>query len=354
VRWLIVHPGPEFSVADVFAGWAEALTGIGEQVKTYGLNTRMVFYSNALVKTGRTAESGLPELRRACDQDQAIQLAADGILAEAYRWWPDVVLVVSAFFIPAKLLEILRSRGHKIVILHTESCYEDTDQIARAHLADINLINDPTNLESFRAVCPASWYMPHAYRPGFHSPGPVVPAMACDLAFSGTGYGSRIAFFEAMNLGGLDVILAGNWAQLGEGSPLLPMVAHELDRCLDNEQTVQLYRSARAGINIYRREAQDAQVGLGWSVGPREIEMAAIGCFYLRDKRPEGDELLWMLPGFDGPGDASEKLRWWLAPDQEESRMAAALAARRAVAARTFGNHARELLRLLGKLPVRV
>jgi hypothetical protein len=321
---------------------------------TYGLNSRMVFYGAALVETGRTDDEGRPELRRACTQEQAIQLAADGILAEAYRWWPDVILLVSAFFMPVKLMEILRSRGHKIVILGTESPYEDDDQIERAACADISLINDPANLEQFRGACPASYYMPHAYRPGFHCPGPASKDMLCDLAFCGTGYASRIEFFGAMDLKGLSVLLAGNWAQLEETSPLVPLVAHELDRCLDNRQVVDLYRSARAGINVYRREAQDSRVGQGWAMGPREVEMSATGLWYLRDARPEGDELLWMLPSFDGPGDASEKLRWWLSPDRDESRHDAAEAARRAVAGRTFANHARELMRLLGKLPARI
>jgi spore maturation protein CgeB len=314
----------------------------------------MVFYSAALVETGAHDDAGHAEMRRACTQEQAIQLAADGILAEAYAWWPDVILVVSAFFIPEKLLEIMRSRGHKIVILHTESCYEDDDQIARAPLADINLINDPTNLGQFRRACAATWYLPHAWRPGFHTPGPASKDMACDLAFAGTGYQSRIDFFEQMDLAGLDVILAGNWAQLDEASPLVPLVAHELDRCLDNRQVVELYRSARAGINVYRREAQDARVGQGWAMGPREIEQAATGLWFLRDARPEGDELLWMLPSFTSPQDASEKLRWHLAPGREEAREEAARLARLAVAGRTFAAHARELMRLLDKLPARI
>jgi len=55
---------------------------------------------------------------------------------------------------------------------------------------------------------------------------------------------------------------------------------------------------------------------------------------------------------FGGPGDASEKLRWWLA--HEELRQAAARQARAAVADRTFENNARTLLRLLDRQPVRM
>ena len=37
MRWLAIHPGPSWSVSDVFAGWSEALTGLGEQVEEYEL-----------------------------------------------------------------------------------------------------------------------------------------------------------------------------------------------------------------------------------------------------------------------------------------------------------------------------
>jgi hypothetical protein len=76
--------------------------------------------------------------------------------------------------------------------------------------------------------------------------------------------------------------------------------------------------------------------------------MAACGLFFLRDPRPEGDELFPMLPAFAGPGDASEKLRWWLKHDQE--REAAAEKARLAVADRTFENNAKRFLKLLERI----
>jgi hypothetical protein len=55
-----------------------------------------------------------------------------------------------------------------------------------------------------------------------------------------------------------------------------------------------------------------------------------------------------MLPTFDGPGDASEQLRWWLAHDK--AREKAATQARAAVADRTFGAGARRLLQAVDGL----
>jgi spore maturation protein CgeB len=154
-----------------------------------------------------------------------------------------------------------------------------------------------------------------------------------------------VEFFEAMGLDGLDVILAGHWRGLAQDSPLRKYLAHDEDQCLDNIQAAGVYRSARAGINFYRREADEDCQAEGWAMGPREVEMAASGLFFLRDPRGEGDELLPMLPTFGSPADAGTQLRWWLGHDGH--RQEAARKAREAVADRTFHNHAKRLLQLL-------
>ena len=351
MRWLLVHPGPNFSVADVHAGWAEALRGLGEQVMEYELDRRLTFFDMALVETGRSDGDGHPEVRKFVTREQAITMAADGLLGAAMRWWPQVILCTSAFFTPPWILEVLKARGFRIVMLFTEGPYQTGAQLEMAQFASLSLVNDPCDIDQYREIAPAE-YMPHAYRPSLHYPGPAVPEMVCDLGFVGTGFPSRIAFFEAMDLAGIDVILAGNWQGLPGGSPLRGWLAHEEDRCLDNEQTAQVYRSARCGINIYRREAEDERAGQGWAVGPREIEMAACGLFYLRDPRGEGDELLPMLPSFTTPAQAAELLRWYLARPAEREKRAAA--AREAVAGRTFESNARRLLELLDRQPARM
>jgi hypothetical protein len=316
----------------------EALRDLGQQVFEFNLSDRLTFYDSVMVEIG----NGEP--RKALAPAQAHELAVNGLYAALYKTRPDVLLAVSGFFYQADLLELARSYGTRVVLLHTESPYEDDRQLEIAAHADLNLINDPTNIDTFRTVAPTV-YVPHSYRPSIHHPGTADPKLSADLAFVGTGYASRVDFLEAMDLGGLDVLLAGNWQQLADDSPLRKFVAHEPDECLDNEQTIEVYRSAKIGMNLYRREAQAAHLAAGWAMGPRELEMAACGLFFLRDPRPEGDELLPMLPTFAGPGDASEQLRYWLAhPDK---RHELARRAREAVADQTFTNRAAELLALL-------
>lgn len=339
MRWLVVHPGPNFSVADVYAGWCAALRDLGEQVSRYALDARLTFYTAALVPAGDG------QFRHAFDGPAAAERAIDGLYSHLYRWRPDVLLVVSGFFVPPDLLDLARSYGTRVVLLHTESPYEDGRQLAAAAHADLNLVNDPTNLDRYRAIAPTE-YVPHAYRPEVHHPGPPDPAAAADFAFVGTGYPSRVAFLESMEAAGaldhLDVLLAGNWQALGEDSPLRRYVGHPVDVCLENTDTADIYRSARVGINLYRREAEHPELAVGWAMGPREVEMAACGMYFLRDPRGEGDEVLSMLPRFSSPAEAGELLRWAIA--HPDSCAATARAAREAVADRTFRNHAAQLL----------
>jgi len=342
VKILTVHPGPEFSVADVHRGYHRALVGLGCQVVDIAYHERLSFYSNA----GRMTADG--SFVRMVDEVGAVRLAAKGIEAACYEFRPDVVLVVSGFFVPLDTLDVIRSHGTKVVLMHTESPYEDVRQLVRAAHADLNVLNDPTNIDRF-AELGAAVYLPHAYDPTVHHPGPAWPDHHCDFCFVGTGYPSRVEFFEAVDFTGVDVALAGNWQHLAEASPLRKFVAHDVDDCCDNDEAAALYRGAKLGANLYRRDAERPELADGWSMGPREVEMAACGLAFLRESRGEGDDVLPMLPTFDGPGDFAEKLRWWLAHDDQRRSVAAQ--ARDAVAGRTFTANAVALLTALDALP---
>jgi spore maturation protein CgeB len=324
VRALVVQPGPHFSVADVARGWVKGLRANGVSVLDFNFDDRLNFYAGAHVpKNG--------ELVKAFHPTEAAMLAAKGVEAAVFEFLPDVIVIISGFFIPPAVYELLRIRGHKVVLVHTESPYEDDRQIHRAALADLNVLNDPTNLADFQKVAP-SLYLPHCYDPEIHYPRQGKESARSDFCFVGTGYDSRAEFFEQVDFDGIDVALAGNWRNLAEASPLRKYLAHDIEECCPNEITADLYASTKVSANLYRKEASHSSDG--WAMGPREVELAAMGTFFLRETRGESDAVLPMLPTFDSPGDFSEKLRWWLAHD--DARTDAALKARAAVADRTF------------------
>jgi len=332
MRLLTVAPGPNFSVADVHDGWVAAFQELGLQVADVNLDRRLDFYAAD------------PRL----SPEEAIKFTNNSLHAVCYQYRPDVLFVTSCMYLTAGHLDTIRARGTRIVILFTESPYEDDIQLQRAEHCDVALLNDPTHLDAFRQVCPSSWYVPHAYRPDRHHPKAGLPEHKSDFAFVGTGFPSRVEFFEQVDWTGIDVALGGHWANLPAGSPLLKFLAHDPEECLPNEQTSQLYAGTKASANLYRREANRPELSAGWAMGPREVELAAMRRFFLRDPRPESDLVLGKtgLPTFAGPEDFGEQLRWWL--DHEDEREEAALKAQIAVMDRTFVNHAKLLMRVLG------
>lgn len=339
MKIVAAHPGPAFSVHDVHVGWCEALRKLGHQVAEYNLSERLTFYDAAMIELPNK------EMRKALNHDQAYELAVNGLYATLYKLQPDMLLVTSSFFYYAGMLEEIRSRGIKVVLIHTESPYEDDRQVKLSGHVDVNIVNDPTNLDRFRQENPKSYYMPHSYRPGFHEPGPSNAHTAADFVFVGTGYRSRIDFLERMDFGDLDVLLAGNWQLLKDESPLRKYVAHDINECIDNEQTVDVYRGSKIGLNLYRKEGETAESISGWSCGPREIEMAACGMFYMRESRGESDELFPMLPTVSSPDEATLTLNYYI--NRQDLRDDATLEARIAIQDRTFVNRAKELMRLM-------
>lgn len=339
MRAMVVAPGPNFSVADVYRGWAEGLHQLGIETRLFELDKLLGWYGSAHY---RDADG---KWVRPYSDEEATHLAAGHIKGELYSWWPDLVVVVSGFYMYPMLVEMMKDRGHKTVLVCTESPYEDDKQIVKAQWGwDAVVLNDPVNVEQYREVvaCPVM-YGPHCYRPAVHKPGP--GTRRSDVAFVGTGYPSRQAFLERVDWTGLDLALAGNW----DSSPasLTRRVVHPLNECIDNGDAVGLYQGALTSFNLYRLETNGglADTADGWAIGPREVELAATGTWFARQSRPESDELFPMLPTFDSPEELGDLLRW--AKAHPDLRQSAAERARAAVADRTFDKNAERLLQAL-------
>jgi spore maturation protein CgeB len=349
-RILIVHPGPDFSVADVHRGWIKAMKKLGHQVMVYNTNDRIAFYGNACFQDKKIppCEHGYGPVHSAMpDAEMIAQMATKGLFESCFTFWPDVVFFISAFFTTAQTLHIIRSRGIKIVMMHTESPYQDDEQMMRGEYANLNLLNDPTNLAKWRELGPVA-YVPHSYDSDIHFPLADVNK-EIDFAFVGTSFVSRLKFFDAMNFDGIDTVFGGNgWDTVPpEYQHLWRYLGHKPDECVDNTETARIYRLTKVGMNLYRREGESQHQGEGWAMGPREVEMAACGLFFVRDPRPESDEVFPMLPAFSSPGEAEELIRYYLGHDTERESLAAE--ARYEVQDRTFSNQAEVVSVLMEK-----
>lgn len=326
MRALVVHPGVGFSVEDVWRGWCRGLEACGVEVQTFRLDHRLRFFGS----------QGWDDNELVCRR------ASNGILETAFRWWPHLVVVICGTFTPPDVLDVMRARGMTVVVVHTESPYEDDRQIQLAPHATINLLNDPACIDSWRDVNPSTFYMPHAYDPAVHFP-PVDPLGREGVVFVGCDWPSRVAFLEQIDWTGIPFELAGAWEKLAADSPLRPYVL--ADQGYDNDRTAALYRHAEIGFNLYRGESHEF-LDVGWAIGPREVEMAACGLFFLRQARMESDELWPFLPTFETPAELEALIRHWLPRPRERAELAHR--ARTAILDRTFEANARRLLGFLG------
>lgn len=350
MRILMVHPGPEFSVADVFNGWKKAFEKQGHEVAVFNTNDRLSFYSQTSIPDHKSGKKfcehcNQPPFKNAMTKEDAVTASMQGLTHDLYSIWPHMVFFVSAFFTPAWVLDLMRQRRHKVVILHTESPYQDDEQLMRAQYAHLNLLNDPANLEEYAYLAPAM-YMPHSYDPDVHYPGRGKKDI--DFSFIGTMFESRMHFFEDF-FRRIDAdkykIALGGAAWDGEhlnDSPLLKYVGHPRDEAVDNLEVARTYRKSRVGINFYRREAEADHKGEGWAIGPREVELAACGIPWIRDSRPESDELFPFLPTFRTAEEAAELLEWYLEDDDRRKKLGKM--ARNVIRHRTFDNHAALLM----------
>lgn len=287
MRIAIVHPGTQWSTADVYEGLCYGLEAQGVEV----------------VRT----------------------TAADAVNVSGAV---DLIVLVTAIRLKVPFAELLCPA----VALFTESPYEAVSELTVASLVSGCWTHERTAVEAFKSVNPNSAYLQHAWHPAVHTPEPklsdaVLPAH--DVVFVGSGFRERVSFFNSIDWTGIDLGLYGIWADLGLKDQVQACVRS--DGPISNEMAAGLYRRAKIGLNLYRRLPSQLvrDVPENWvkaeSLNPRAYELAACGCFQLSEKRKESEEMfsesaedrysveeVWHFQRSD---EAQESIRCWLAAD---------------------------------------
>jgi spore maturation protein CgeB len=343
-RILVVHPGHGFSTADVYTGLVSGLRDVGADVEEFPYDV-VLSRAEELVRAAEQAEMEHPP--------SAFDLAGAGI--PGYALLRDVthVIVVTGSCVPLAVPMALRKANIKTILLCTESPYE-TEQRERhmAKLYDVVFTNERRAVPMFDHQ--SAHYLPHAYNPNVHKPGPADPDKQCDALFIGTGFPERQQLFNNVNWDGIDRRILGTlwgWDYSKEES----LDGSTLMGDIPNEETIKWYRSAKININHHRtvkditwgqERMQHVTADMVESLGPRAYEIAACGGFQLCD-----DSRAELLSVFEGTvptykaGDSADlerQIRYWLAhPDAREQ---AAKAQHHAVQAHTWTNRASQIL----------
>lgn len=335
LRALVAHPGPAWSVSDVYDGLVMGLRHHGVSVIPYRLDTRLpaahklvhIFWRRENQVRKKIGEQLVPKPTYA----HTLYQASLGLLEMALRHQVDVVIVVSAMYVHPDVLILMRRAGIKTTILFTESPYDLEDELRLAALVDGCWTNERTSLPEFKRVNPHSGYLPHGWNPQRHTPGepdPTVPAH--DVVFVGSGFPERVEFFNRIDWTGIDLGLYGVWKECGLREDLMRFVRcpAEGSEQVPNEYAVQLYRRAKIGLNLYRNRNSERLKVYAESLSPRAYELAAVGAFHISHDRPEVHEVFGdLVPTFTEPQDAERLIRQWLADDAGRARIAKQLPA---------------------------
>jgi len=349
VRVLLVHPGADWSVADVHAGIRDAMQRQGVAVIDYAMNRRIENAGKVLLGAWKAGKKAVAKPNEA----DLMYHASTGTLERALRFKVDWVFIISAMYFHPDVLVLLRRAGIRTAALFTESPYDDLEQLRIAPVLDACWVNERASVAAFRAVQPRTWYYQHAidlerHQPGAREGDEDVPAH--DVVFVGTGFWERCELLASVDWGGerggspIDFGLYGAWDLLGSRSKLRKHLKGDIT---PNAKTAALYRRAKVGLNLHRTSRSfgrnQAQIKGAESMGPRCYELAAAGLPFVTDYRAEVADVFGdLVPTFTNGAELRAVLDRLLADAQERERIAAALPA--CVAGHTFDKRVAEML----------
>lgn len=340
MRVYVVHPGANFSTADVYTGAVAGLRALdGVDVYEGRLDTIMEWYELALA--AGIAQGTMKA--EAAKQINAQRWASAHITQHILQVWPDLVVVISGHNYHTQDVRDLRRIGLKVACVLTESPYMLDAEALLARQYDAVTTNERLAVPLLRATNPRATYLPHAFHPAIHTPHvPPDPAKACDVVFIGSMFEERKRLIESVDWSGITHTVRGYHLD-GQTPDVVP-----------NLEAADYYRSARICLNHHRTttshgSGQHINAHEAESLGPRAYEIAACGGFQLMDdSRPERFDVFGDCAPTYRAGDASDlerQVRYWLA--HEERRAETARAMHQAVQPHSWIRRAGQLLEVL-------
>jgi spore maturation protein CgeB len=340
-----------FSTSDVFDGLCAGLTMNDVEVVPFQWE-RPLQTLGAIVGGAIGAGVVKPEKAEKVRQFTSWLAAADAI-SIAVDSEVDAVLVVNGILFPADRAQVMHKLNIPVACYGTEAPYFLDKEQEIAPFYSHWFTNERRCVGMFGDV--PTFYLPHAYNPEVHVPGPVHSEKACDVVFIGGGYPERKTLLNGVDWRGislatrgtlwhLDLVAERNATDIGRAS-------RYSEGAIPNTETAAWHRSAAISLNLHRRmtyveTGATIPAGTAESLGPRAYEIPAVGGFMLcDDERPE----LWDVYGESAAtfrawnsADLERQIRYWLSHpnERERTRQAQAEAAR----PHHWGNRAKYVL----------
>jgi len=337
MRILLIYPGHGYSTKDVAEGYEAGLRELGHEVTTFDYHNSLVYHSHALAYWAKKNR------RFSFTEQDLMKISAYDSVIMAVEMVPDVVIIVTGLALHKVFFDILgKQLGLPLALILTESPYIDHVQAKmlphvhvcftndRKSVAGLQALGEPGGAEEWAGPFhPPVHYLPHSFDPARHYPGEVDRRYQYDVFFCGSPFPERAALFRHVRWPwGIrtKIAMPKRKGSFGHVRGVIP-----------NNELAQYYRGSRICLNLHRTvvgvkpgdsggyTGEHIQRGQAWSLGPRAFEIAACGAFQLTDdSRGELREVFGdSVATFDGtPRDLGDKVRYYLAHDQEREEMA--------------------------------
>ena len=326
-------PAPLFPRSMELFTWDRAFRQAGYETEVFWRNLPghgqrdIASLSNDVFRSGLTPRKLLTALmQRVPPQLQPDLRRRNQLLLEQARSYkPDLIWLSGGNreIFPATLERLKREHNCKLLFIHGDSPTEFSNPNERAAtpLYDLVLVNDKYHGEQWRELGArqVEWLPYSSIDPEFHVPQPITDVpndYFCDIGFVGTLvpsnlYSERVAALESLR----DFDL-GIWSVHDVPVSLKPFYrGYAL-----GEGNLQVLSSVKICLNTHGDTMR-------YGVNLRLFECAALGAFQIVDDRPGVAEHFTVgehLVTFSDFADLREKVRYYLAHDDERAQMAAA------------------------------
>lgn len=334
MRILIAYPGPTHSTFDVAAGYEKALRGLGHEVYGYPYHKWLGFYGEVLSYWETFNE------QYKLNRNDVVLHSSLHLVIAVLEFVPDVVIIVSGSALHKHAFDLLHRFNLPVLMLLTESPYEDELQskiLAQAHITHA-FTNECLSVEPLSETGVPVTYLPHSYDPEVHRQRDVNGEYRSDVFFHGTLWPERVRLMENLSSLPFDLRITGfDFAKQEEGKHLI-----------DNDELARYYNGAKVCLNHHRtfktRIGDNVPIGGAASIGPRAYEIAACGAFQLcDDKRPELYSVFGLgVPTYADADDLKDKIVHYMARPNDRQDLARHAQLR--VQTCTFENRAREIV----------
>jgi len=337
MRILIAYPGPTHSTYDVAAGYEKALCNLGHIVYGYPYHKWLVFYGETLAHWDTIND------QYQLERNDVVLHSSQHLVIAAIEFVPDVVIIVSGGALHKHAYDLLARMNLPLVMLLTESPYEDDLQIRILEGARIAhaFTNERLSVEPLSKASVPVTYLPHSYDPDVHKRIRVNGNYRSDVLFHGTLWPERVRLLKQLYGLPFDVRVTGlDLTEYTEGRAEGQLV--------DNDELARWYNGAKICLNHHRtfktKLGDNIAPGGAASIGPRAYEIAACGAFQLcDDKRPELREVFGdSVPTYRDADSLKERIEYFM--ERPKERKGLAKLAQAHVQGCTFESRAREIV----------